>query len=213
MEPRAITLGDEERLAELEEGVEASMEPRAITLGDRDPFRSTRLRLWRFNGAEGDHPRRLAGRAFASTETRAMLQWSRGRSPSEMVSTTLAGSPRSFCFNGAEGDHPRRFAHQGDSMSPALRLQWSRGRSPSEMHSHLRGRDAHLAASMEPRAITLGDGGGPVGNCQPQTQSFNGAEGDHPRRFARTDPPAPTRRCFNGAEGDHPRRLLATANR
>ena len=45
----------------------------------------------------------------------------------------------------------------GDGLSPGL--QWSRGRSPSEIRDRRDARPSIGTASMEPRAITLGDPG------------------------------------------------------
>jgi len=183
MEPRAITLGDG-HLGEADRTRQllASMEPRAITLGDgkakcfprdgldvalqwsrgRSPSEiaepeRVRASVPRFNGAEGDHPRRCLALPPANRTLVDALQWSRGRSPSEMWKRLVVSVVHGSRFNGAEGDHPRRWGRHGSVLSDGEELQWSRGRSPSEIPTW-------------PRART----------CSPRC--FNGAEGDHPRR-------------------------------
>ena len=205
MEPRAITLGDPQRSGRDIAGRAASMEPRAITLGDSRARAERNRSRRRFNGAEGDHPRRCF-------EARSSV----------MILTTR--------FNGAEGDHPRRFKSSFHSLTGSLSLQWSRGRSPSEIYldflgRHLQGRmlqwsrgrspseigaiDCTIArkisASMEPRAITLGD---VASDDAPHNDPRRRRASMEPRAITlgddRTDPPTPQERTLQWSRGRSP---------
>ncbi len=59
---------------------------------------------------------------------------------------------------------------------------------------------------MGPRAFTLGNSGAPPHHRNPP-QTFNGAEGFHPRKQRQAEIATTAYLAFNGAEGFHPRKL------